>query len=256
MSTERSRSHSMKLEVCVESVAGALAAAAGGAQRVELCADLLRGGTTPGPSAIRLAIERCSVGVVVLVRPRAGDFCYDHLELEEMCADVRFAVEAGAAGVAIGALTPDGRIDLVALERFMEAAEGLPLTFHRAFDWCVEPHAALEQLVASGVQRLLSSGGAASAVGGRDALRELVSLAGRRIEIVAAGGVRAHNVAELIEHTGVRELHSSAFKTSTATVHTRAAECPLSSTTLPRDDERRQTSAELVRELRAAMDER
>jgi copper homeostasis protein len=241
----------MILEVCVESVAGALAAASGGADRVELCADLYRGGTTPGPGSIRLACEQSSAEVVVLVRPRAGDFCYDAIELEEICADIRFAVEAGASGVAVGALTTEGRVDRDALERFVEAAGSAALTFHRAFDWTVDPLVELEVLIEAGVERVLTSGAAQSAERGVQLLRLLVERADDRIAIVVAGGVRSHNAAEIVSATGVRELHFTAFEPAPPSVYAPTERCTLSASALPTDEERRVTSAEKVRAVRA-----
>ncbi|HIG10312.1 MAG: copper homeostasis protein CutC [bacterium] len=243
----------MILEVCVESVSGALAAAAGGANRVELCADLYRGGTTPPPASQALCIENCGAEVVVLIRPRPGDFEYDWRELDEICLDLRLAREGGAAGVAVGALDKKGRVDRAALRRFMRAAGPLPLTFHRAFDWSTQPAADLEVLVEQGVRRVLTSGGAAQAALGHDKLKDLVQQSGERIEIVGAGGIRAANAAELVRHTGLQALHFTAFEPAPSAAHERALECPLSAAALPKDSERRKTSAALVRALRESI---
>ena len=198
------------VEVCVEGVAGLRAARAAGARRVELCCALSEGGLTPSRALLEACVAEGGVEVVVLVRPRGGDFLYDADELAVLERDVELAREAGAAGVALGCLTADGEIDAESSARLIARARPLAVAFHRAFDLVREPERALEALVDLGVTRVLSSGQAASAFAGRARLGELVRKARGRIAVIAAGGVRAEHARELVRASGVRELHLSA----------------------------------------------
>ncbi len=199
------------LEVCLESVADVLAAAAGGADRAELCADLVEGGITPSAGAMRLAAERGSIPVMVMIRPRGGDFLYDALEFEAMLHDVAQAKEAGVAGVVFGILTADGRVDRERSARLVEAARPLGVTFHRAFDMTHEPFEALETLVELGIDRVLTSGQEDTVPAGIELLRRLVEHAGDRITVMPGCGITADNIADVAARTGARELHFTAF---------------------------------------------
>lgn len=195
------------VEACVESVESAVAAAAGGADRVELCDDLVEGGTTPSAGSIRLARERLDLGICVMIRPRGGDFLYTDLEFEIMRDDIAVAKRLGADGVVLGLLRADGRIDRERTARLVDDAAPLPVTFHRAFDVSRDPMESLETLVGMGVRRVLTSGQKASALEGVDLIRRLVDTAGDRITILAGGGLTADNAAQLVTATGVREVH-------------------------------------------------
>jgi copper homeostasis protein len=194
------------LEVCVTSVESAVAAAGGGAARVELCSDLLEGGVTPSAGLIARVREGVRIGLHVLVRPRAGDFCYGPDELAVMEEDIRAARRLGADGVVVGVLHPDGRIDVGRTRSLVELARPLSVTFHRAFDVADDLPRALEEVITTGADRLLTSGGARSADPGT--LAALVRAAGDRLVVMAGGGLRAHNVRALIEAAGVREVHA------------------------------------------------
>src|SRR5512142_2116911 len=148
----------MIYEVCIDSVEGAIAAQQGGAQRVELCDNLVEGGTTPSLGTIRLARQRVSIGVNVIIRPRGGDFYYSSLEFEVMRQAILAAKEAGADGVVIGLLLPDGRVDADRTRALVELARPLSVTFHRAIDLCRDSAEALEDLAGIGVDRILTSG--------------------------------------------------------------------------------------------------
>ena len=139
------------LEICVDSVEGALAAEAGGAQRVELCDNLLEGGTTPSAGMIALTRQQIHIGLQVIIRPRGGDFCYSDLEFAVMQYDVNQAKQLGADGVVIGLLNPDGTVDKARTAALIDLARPLNVTFHRAFDMAVDPHQALEELIDLGV---------------------------------------------------------------------------------------------------------
>lgn len=198
---------SVLVEACVDTVGSAVAAEAGGAGRVELCAALGEGGTTPSPGTVALARERLTIPLFVLVRPRGGDFLYDADDVEVMRRDVAAARAAGADGVVLGALTADGRVDAAVTRALVDAARPMRVTFHRAFDVARDQAEALEALVALGVDRVLTSGGAPSAAAGTARLTALVRRAGGRIAVLAGGGVRAENAAALVAATGVREVH-------------------------------------------------
>jgi len=196
------------VEAAVETLDAALAAEEAGAGRVELCAHLDQEGLTPDPAVVGALIGRLRIPVFMIVRPRAGGFAYDENELEAMLRDAGLAGAAGVAGIVTGALRPDGRVDATATRAMVAAADGIPVTFHRAFDLVADKAASLETLIDAGVSRVLTSGGAPTALQGAATLAALVSQARGRIAIVAGGGVRAHNVRETIARTDVREVHS------------------------------------------------
>lgn len=199
------------LEVCLESVADVLAAEAGGADRVELCADLVEGGITPSLGTLRLARQRARIPIMAMIRPRGGDFLYSELEFEVMLADIEAAKTAGADGVVFGVLTADGDIDAARTARLLRAARPLQVTFHRAFDMSRDVHAALETLIDLGIDRVLTSGGEASVPQGLPILKRLIGQAGDRIVVMPGAGIDEHNIAEVRRQTGARELHFTAF---------------------------------------------
>jgi len=200
-------------EVCVETIDGVRAALAAGADRVELCADLSVGGITPSAGLIEWAAAAAGdrLGVHVLIRPRGGDFVYDADEEDVMARDIRAAKLAGADGVVIGALTPAGTVDAALTGRLIELARPMSVTFHRAFDETADPAAAFDDVLALGTDRLLTSGGAATALEGAGLIGELVARsAGETFEVLAGGGVTEQTAAEIVRRTGVREIHFSA----------------------------------------------
>jgi copper homeostasis protein len=239
------------VEICVEGVQGCRAARAAGAHRVELCAGLIEGGTTPSPGTLRRA---CGIGVevVALIRPRAGDFLYTEDELETMRLDVTFARESGASGVALGALTADGEVDTQTTSELIELARPMEVCFHRAFDMTRDPRAALETLAGLGVERVLSSGHAPTAEQGAKLIGELVQLAGDRIAVMAGGGVRAHNLASIVLASGVREVHCSARSTHQSAMSHRNPSVSMGGESGPGEYERLITDSELVRAVVAA----
>jgi copper homeostasis protein len=196
------------VEACVESLVEAVAAEQGGAGRLELCADMAVGGTTPSTSVMEDVLPGVTIPVFVMVRPRGGGFEYDAGELAIMLRDIVRAREAGAHGVVTGALREDGRVDSEAMRRLLETAHPLPVTFHRAFDATPDLARALETLLALGVDRVLTSGGAARAIDGSEQIAALVRRADSRLVVMAGGGVRADHAAALVERTGVPELHA------------------------------------------------
>lgn len=195
------------LEVCVQSPADCLAAAQGGADRVELCQAIELGGLTPSLGMVSAACELSPLPVVVLARPRPGDFVYTDLEVDLVTKDLEHLALSGACGVAVGALTRDGDVDLRALEAWARAKGDLELVFHRAFDSCRAPQETLSLLSEHGVQRVLTSGGAATAAEGAENLATWIEAVGEGIQILPAGTIRAENVAALIEKTCADQVH-------------------------------------------------
>jgi len=199
------------IEVCVDSLESAKAAVRGGADRLELCANLIIGGTTPSPYLIAEA-AKLGVPVNVLIRPRFGDFCFTDEEKEEQLEQIRQLKSLGASGAVVGALLPDGSLDLDFLAQCREAAQGLHLTLHRAFDVCADAYAAMEQAIALGFDTILTSGQKAAAAEGAALLGDLVRKAGGRIAIMPGSGVNAANLPRLLRKTGAQAFHLSAKK--------------------------------------------
>ena len=195
-------------ESCIDSHDAALASASGGAGRVELCARLDVGGTTPDAALIERCVASLAIPVFVMIRPRGGDFVYDAGEVAAMDGAIRAAAAAGAHGVVFGALRPDATIDAGVMRRLIDVARPLPVTCHKAIDATRDPLEALEALLALGVDRVLTSGGADTAAAGAATIARMVARAGDALVVMAGGGVRAHNVAAIVQQTGVREVHA------------------------------------------------
>jgi copper homeostasis protein len=241
------------LEVCVETLDGALAARNGGAGRIELCSALSEGGLTPGAGLLELAVERSGLPVMVMVRPRGGDFCYTPLELETMRCDIAAAKRAGASGVVLGVLRPEGDVDLERTTELVALARPLAVTFHRAFDLVRDPLASLETLVGLGIERVLTSGQERTAIEGAALIAELVRRAAGRIELMAGAGVTAGNVRELVARTGVREVHASCRSRQASPLRGPAARVALGSGSPEADRERWGTDVDKVRAVAAAL---
>ncbi|MEY8386120.1 copper homeostasis protein CutC [Oscillospiraceae bacterium 38-13] len=198
-----------QIEGCVDSHASALAACRGGADRLELCANLSIGGTTPSLALFRQVRRDCETPVNVLIRPRFGDFLYSPAEVEEMEDCVRRFRELGAQGVVLGALTPSGALDEAVMSRFMEAAGDMEVTLHRAFDMTRDPLEALEAAVRLGCRTILTSGQQRDALAGAETLRALRERAAGRIALMAGSGVRKENIRDIHARTGVLVFHTS-----------------------------------------------
>jgi len=217
------------LECCCTDAAEAVEAMSGGAGRVELCEDLSCGGVTPGRSDIEATLRAVNIPVNVLIRARGGDFVYNADEIETMVNSVRMCRDLGVNGVVVGALRNDGSIDTEAVRRLMAEAEGLHVTFHRAFDECSDPFNALEDIITLGCDRLLTAGHASNVNDGETMLKDLNDRASGRIIIIAGSGVRPTNIARLEKATGISEFHSSSHgpdgRTSSDVVSTMIRRC-------------------------------
>lgn len=200
-----------KFEVCANSVESCIAAQEGGANRVELCAGIPEGGTTPSYGEIKIARRLLSSTLLhVIIRPRGGDFLYSPLEMERMKEDIRICRKLGADGVVFGCLTAEGDVDIEKNKELIECAEGMSVTFHRAFDRTTDPMKALEDIISLGFDRILTSGQQPKAIEGTGLLATLQKKASGRITILAGSGVNEDNILKLYRTTGIHEYHFSA----------------------------------------------
>jgi copper homeostasis protein len=211
----------MDLEVCIDSVESAIAAERGGAKRVELCSDLLEGGITPGAGLIACVRRHIAIELFVMIRPRGSDFCYSDFEFEVMKEEIGHARSLGADGVVLGLLDKDGRVDVDRTAQLVELAGPLAVTFHRAIDMTPDLHEALDQVIAAGASRILTSGGAPTVLRGMEEIARMVQSAQGRIAIMPGGGITPANIADLAQATGATEFHSSARTTFASPVRFR-----------------------------------
>jgi len=198
------------LEIAANSLASAIVAQDAGAHRIELCASLGEGGLTPTYATISLARDRLRIPIHVLIRPRAGDFLYEDPEIETMRCDIEQCVRRGCDGVVVAALDADGDVDSALCRELVAAAGSLGVTFHRAFDMTRDPHRALEDIVALGCERILTSGQQPTASDGAPLIRALIEQAGQRIVVMPGAGIDSRNLGELRTKTGATEFHASA----------------------------------------------
>lgn len=199
-----------KIEICANSVDSCLAAQEGGAYRVELCAGIPEGGTTPSYGQTVMARELLKIKLHVIIRPRGGDFLYSGLERKVMLKDIEMMRNLGVDGIVAGCLTPQGEVDISFLKEMKEAAGELSFTFHRAFDMCRNPEMALRQIIDAGCDRILTSGQMPDAGQGIGLLKELVEWAGDKIIILPGCGINEHNITRIAQETGACEFHFSA----------------------------------------------
>lgn len=198
-----------EIEVCANSVLSAIAAEKGGADRVELCDNLYEGGTTPSAAMIFQAKQQTSIDLFPIIRPRGGDFFYSEVEMQIMLKDMEIARQMGADGFVIGCLSTDGKVDYENCARLIDAAKGLPITFHRAFDLCDDAFEALDVIKELGVQRILTSGQKNKAMDGVSMITDLVKAAGSDLSIMAGSGVNEENVLDIARQTQARAFHVS-----------------------------------------------
>jgi copper homeostasis protein len=243
----------MIFEVCLQSVDDAIAAQAGGAQRVELCAALIEGGVTPSFGTIAACRDAVDIDLMVIIRPRGGDFVYSERELEAMAKDIEQCRRLGVTGIVFGMLNTDGTVARPQVQRMVEAAgRELATTFHRAFDVCRDPLEALDTLIELGIDRVLTSGQAGSVPGGRELIRALVERAAGRIGILPGAGITPENVADIVAYTGVTEFHATAFTTLESEMNHRNPAVYMGVPGLP-EYARQVTSAAEVRRFMAAV---
>jgi copper homeostasis protein len=243
----------MDLEICVDSVESAVAAEAGGAQRVELCSGLIEGGLTPSLGLVHAVRSRIGIAMRVMIRPRGGDFLYSDEEVAVMRDDILHITQSGADGVVLGLLTADGDVDVQRTRQLVEIAGPMGVTFHRAIDMTRDLEQAIEDVIASGVDRVLTSGGEPTAMRGTSTIRKLVLAARGKIRVMAGGGVRAENVQEIARATGAVEFHAALRSTIPSPIRHRVQDIHLGDPGI--DDYARNVvwSAD-VRMLREAMD--
>lgn len=244
----------MELELCVESVDSAIAAEQGGAQRIELCSDLLEGGITPSAGLIQVVRKRVDFGIFVMIRPRGGDFFYTDNEFEGMRQDVLQAKNLGADGVVLGLLDAYGHVDIARTSELVELAHPMQVTFHRAFDMSADMDESLSQIMKAGAHRILTSGGQQSIADGAERVASLVRAAQGRIGIMVAGGIRLENIEAVAAQTGATEFHCSLKTRIESPVQFRKQEVNMGT---PAADEfaRFAVRAKDVRALRTGMDQ-
>jgi len=197
----------MLIEVCANSVESAIAAQTGGAGRIELCGNLMEGGTTPSHAAIEIARKIISIPLNVLIRPRGGDFLYSDLEFAIMKRDIEVCKNLGIDGVVIGILDESGTVDVSRMHELISMARPMSITFHRAFDVCNDPFKALQFILGLGIDRLLTSGQQNNASAGIGLISELIKKSKGRIEIMAGGGINRANIIDFIRHPEIKEIH-------------------------------------------------
>ena len=237
----------MIIEICVDCMDSVEACAEAGADRIELCAGLVEGGTTPSIGFLKSARRLFPGRIMMMIRPRGGDFCYRAAEAEIMRADIEAARDGGADGVVMGCLMPDGRIDETLTASLVETADGMDVTFHRAFDVSRDLTESLATLIRLGIPRVLTSGGRPSVPEGLEAIAGLVIKAGDRLTVLPGGGIRPETVAAVIAATGVTECHLSARHAPGSPMQFRRHDIPMGATAVPGEYARKVASAALIR---------
>ena len=215
-----------ELEICVFSVESAIRAQKAGADRVELCSGFAEGGLTPSAGTIRMVRKLLNIECYVMIRPRGGDFCYSDTEFEQMHYDIEYAKSCGVDGIVLGALQPNGHVNIIRTRELVQHVSPLKVTFHRAFDLTVDPFRALDDIVVCGCCRILTSGQKATAIEGLDTIGKLVAYSAGHIDIMAGSGIHPGNARMFIE-AGVQALHFSAKKLKDSKMIYRNQEVPI-----------------------------
>ncbi len=226
-----------------------MAAQQGGAARVELCDNLIVGGTTPSAGTLELARKHLHIALNVIIRPRGGDFFYSDIEFEIMQRDIEIAKQLGVDGVVIGILKPNGTIDKARTRDLVQRARPMSVTFHKAFDMTRDPFAALDTLIELGVNRVLTSGQEASVSEGIEVVRALVKRAGKKIIIMPGGKISARNIQTILQKTGAREFHSTAWREQQSAMEFRNPRVFMGGAFRPPEYTRNFTDAERVRQM-------
>lgn len=238
------------IEICANSAQSCVEAEAGGAKRVELCAGIPEGGTTPSYGEIRMAQRLTSkIDINVIIRPRGGDFLYTEAEIGSMLLDIELCKQLGVHGVVFGCLTKEGDIDVPLMRRVIETAAPLSVTCHRAFDVCRDPFRAMEELIDLGCDRILTSGQQSDAVKGIPMIKQLVERADDRIIIMPGCGVREENIALIEQETGAKEFHTSARSVLYSRMEYRNEQVPMGSNVVTSEFETVQTDREKVKRV-------
>jgi copper homeostasis protein len=241
------------LEICVDSLESAVNSERGGADRVELCAGLPEGGTTPSAGTIAAVRKKLSIGLQVMIRPRGGDFCYSAEEFGIMQRDILLAKQLGANGVVFGILDPEGHIDKARMQQLIELARPLSVTCHRAFDMTSDFKRALNDLAELGVQRILTSGGQKAAIDAMPTLKQIVQQARGRVSVMVCGEISITNVKAVVNYTGATEVHAGLGEPVASAMRFRNQRITMGS--LPGTEYQRTVVSEhSVKELRAALD--
>ncbi|HEX2747203.1 MAG TPA: copper homeostasis protein CutC [Verrucomicrobiales bacterium] len=242
----------LTIEICVDSLASVYACTEGGVDRIELCAGLVEGGTTPSAGFLKEARRIFPGRIMMMIRPRGGDFLYSPGEVDILCQDIRIAREGGADGVVFGCLTASGDIDQKITGRLVKEAADMDITFHRAFDVSRDPAASLESLISLGIPRVLTSGGRPSVPEGLDVIAALVRQSAGRITILPGGGIRAESVGGIVAATGVTECHLSARSPVESGMVHRRPDIPMGATAVPGEYEQKVADASLIRLAKAS----
>lgn len=244
-----------QFEICTNSVESCMAAQAGGANRVELCAGIPEGGTTPSYGEMAVAREVLTkTKLHVIIRPRGGDFLYSAIEVRTMLKDIEIARQIGVDGVVFGCLTADGEIDMLVMQELMRASVGLSVTFHRAFDVCRDGRKALEQIIELGCNRILTSGQQPNAEAGIPFIKELQQQAAGRVTLLAGCGVNEKNIHRIASETGISEFHFSARESIKSEMQYKNEAVSMGGTVHINEYERMVTTEERVRKMRSLLD--
>lgn len=241
------------LEICCGSIDDAIESQAGGADRVELCSALFLGGLTPSIGTILESKARVTIPVMVMIRPRAGGFCYSEAEMASMERDAGLAIAHDADGLVFGILRPDGTVDVERCRRILKRVSNRQAVFHRAFDVTPDPFVALDQIVDLGFTRILTSGQQDSALDALPFIQRLIDYAGDRIEILPGGGISPASIPQVVRETGCRQVHLTAFKTVIDTSTRARPHVTFGGGLEPREDQFQMTDRDLVRRIRQSV---
>ena len=241
------------IENCAGDVPSCLEAERGGASRIELCAALSEGGTTPSYGTVATALRHCHLPIIPIIRPRSGDFLYTETEIDVMLEDIRVLRRLGVAGFSLGALTPDGDLDEELCRRLIREAEGLPVTLHRAFDRAASLEVSLEQAVALGFACILTSGGTPSSLDSLDQIHSLVEQADGRICIMAGSGITADNARRVVQSTGVSAIHGTFARLRGSSMRLSSTPFPESSVAQIPEWDYRVTDADAISSIRQSL---
>jgi len=242
-------SRNMVLEVCLDSVESAIISQEAGASRIELCANLSEGGTTPSLGCVLVTRQCLQIPIHVIIRPRGGDFCYSDHEFEVMKSDISAMKQAGVDGVVLGILNPDGSVDMQRTKELVDLARPMSVTFHRAFDLTRNPYQALEDVIQTGAERILTSGQQPTAIEGIPLIIKLIEQAQDRIIIMPGAGIKEGNIRYLLESTLAREIHLSAGTLVSGKMQFRPTTIKLNSTQTLSEYDLRRTDFEQIKHI-------